>query len=150
MKEKTPDLRNIAESLFIVNRHAKTAPDPRQLYELKKQTVSKLIQEKKAKKIGLHYSDRPRLSQQHSILLIEVAGYYFHIPAEKKDFQELKHLGKVDTTYRNPKPKLSLSKSKRILQQYLGKQINTAPRPSAYGSMLGNQQVVPWNQRVRR
>ncbi|SDJ18661.1 YkyB family protein [Salimicrobium halophilum] len=150
MKEKSPRLLEIAESLFIVNRHAKTAPDPRQLYELKKQTVSKLLKEKKAKKIGLHYSNHPRLSQQHSTLLIEVAGYYFHIPAEKKDFDELQHLGKVDTSYRNPKPQRSLSKSKRTLQQYLGRHSSQPSRVSTYGSMLGNQRVVPWNQRVRR
>ncbi|WP_347860725.1 YkyB family protein [Salimicrobium sp. PL1-032A] len=150
MKEKPNRLLEIAESLFIVNRHAKTAPDPRQLYELKKQTVSKLLKEKKAKKIGLHYSNHPRLSQQHSNLLIEVSGYYFHVPAEKRDFNELEHLGEVDTSYRNPKPQRSLSKSKRTLHNYLGHHTSAPSKAAAYGSMLGNRQVVPWNQRVRR
>ncbi|AKG04711.1 hypothetical protein AAV35_007790 [Salimicrobium jeotgali] len=150
MNEKPFSPREIAESLYVVNRHAKTAPDPRQLYELKKEVVAKLLKEGKAKRIGLHYSDRPRLSKQHSTLLIEVSGYYFHIPAQKKDFQELKHLGRVDTSFRNPKARTSLSKSRRTLQQYLGKQLKKPSPVSSYGSMLGNQSVVPWNQRVRR
>ncbi len=48
-------LENIGQALFIVNRHAKTAPDPTYLYKLKKETMKKLIREKKAHKIGLHY-----------------------------------------------------------------------------------------------
>lgn len=154
MKEHHTTNTELAESLFIVNRHAKTAPQPKHLYEIKKQTIHKLLHENRAKKVGLHFSDHPKLSKQHSTLLIEIGGYYFHIPADKKDFEELKHLGKVDQSYRNPKPKLSLSKAKRTLYRYLdwkepNPQVSTfqqTPQPS----FLGQKTSGPWNQRRRR
>jgi hypothetical protein len=118
LKENTT-LNDIAKALFVVNRHAKTAPDPSYLYQLKKQTVAKLLEQNKAKKIGLHFSEHPKLSRQHSTMLVQVAEYYFHIPAAKEDFKTLPHLGELDKTFRNPKPNLSLSQAKRILASYL-------------------------------
>ncbi|SHM88860.1 YkyB family protein [Gracilibacillus kekensis] len=112
-------LENIGQALFIVNRHAKTAPDPTYLYKLKKETMKKLISEEKAHKIGLHYSNNPKLSRQHSVLLVQVGDYYFHMPPTKEDINSLEHLGHLNDSYRNPKPTLSLTKSKKILQEYL-------------------------------
>lgn len=155
MRNQTSSNQELAESLFIVNRHAKTAPQPKHLYEIKKHTINKLLQEDRAQKIGLHFSDHPKLSQQHSTLLIEVGGYYFHIPANKQDFDQLKHLGKVDQTFRNPKPKLSLSKAKRTLYHYLDwdypkdkptHTFQSRPQPSLLGQRTGG----PWNQRRRK
>lgn len=34
--------------------------------------------------MGLHFSDHPKLSNQHSTLLVKVDDYYFHIPQLKK------------------------------------------------------------------
>lgn len=154
MKDHTLSNRELAESLFIVNRHAKTAPDPKHLYEIKKHTIDKLLKENRAKKVGLHFSDHPKFSQQHSTLLIEIGGYYFHVPANKQDFQQLKHLGKVDQDYRNPKPKLSLSRAKRNLYDYLDwkqpKKPVHAYQTTAQPSMLGQPTGSPWNQRRRR
>ncbi|MCA0969463.1 hypothetical protein LCM20_02515 [Halobacillus litoralis] len=155
MRNKTSSNRELAESLFIVNRHAKTAPQPKHLYEIKKHTINKLLREDRAQKIGLHFSDHPKLSQQHSTLLIEVGGYYFHIPANKKDFDQLKHLGKVDQSYRNPKPQLSLSKAKRTLYRYLNweepkQRSSHAFQTTAQPSFLGQRTVSPWNQRRRK
>ncbi|WP_082234343.1 YkyB family protein [Halobacillus massiliensis] len=154
MKNIDVSNRELAESLFIVNRHAKTAPEPQHLYEIKKKAISKLLKENKAKKIGLHFSDHPKYSKQHSTLLIEVGGYYFHIPAEKKDFEQLEHLGSVDQSYRNPKPKLSLSRAKKILYSYLGwnpqrTTVASGARPSP-PTFLGQQNIAPWNQRQKR
>lgn len=155
MRKQVSSNQELAESLFIVNRHAKTAPQPKHLYEIKKHTIDKLLQENRAKKVGLHFSDHPKLSQQHSTLLIEVGGYYFHVPANKKDFDQLKHLGKVDQNYRNPKPQLSLSKAKRNLYKYLNweepkRKTTQAFQTTAQPSMLGQQTVSPWNQRRRK
>ncbi|WP_281975117.1 YkyB family protein [Halobacillus litoralis] len=154
MKENQLSNRELAESLFIVNRHAKTAPEPKHLYDIKKHTIDKLLTEKRAKKVGLHFSDHPKYSQQHSTLLIEIGGYYFHIPADKQDFQQLKHLGKVDQFYRNPKPKLSLSRAKRTLYQFLNWKQPKKPahtlQTSAQSSLLGQPTGTPWNQRPRR
>ncbi|RCW71843.1 YkyB family protein [Saliterribacillus persicus] len=110
----------LGQALFIVNRHAKTATNPKKLYQLKKTAIEKLIREKKAKKIGLHFTDNPKHSVQHSTLLVEIDHYYFHVPPTKEDFKELKHLGSLDKNYRNPKVHMSLSKSTQILCNYLG------------------------------
>lgn len=155
MKERIISNRDLAESLFIVNRHAKTAPEPKHLYDIKKHTIEKLIKENRAKKIGLHFSEHPKLSQQHSTLLIEVGGYYFHIPANKEDFDQLKHLGKVDQSYRNPKPKLSLSKAKRTLYDFLDweqpkSELSQPFQSTLQPSFLGERTVSPWNQRRRK
>jgi len=115
----TVPVEDIAKALFTINRHAKTALEPQHLYHIKKETISKLLLEKKAKKIGLHFSDHPKLSNQHSTLLVQVDDYYFHILPEKKDFEELKHLGALDKSYRNPRTKMSLSHAKRIVYQYI-------------------------------
>ncbi|GAE91823.1 hypothetical protein JCM21714_782 [Gracilibacillus boraciitolerans JCM 21714] len=128
-------VKNIGQALFIVNRHAKTAPDPTYLYKLKKETMKKLIHERKAKKIGLHYSKNPKHSHQHSVLLVQIGEYYLHMPPTKEDMH-LTHLGHLNESYRNPKPTLSLNKSKKILQEYLNW---TVTPPKAAHSYFSNQ-----------
>ncbi|WP_251553837.1 YkyB family protein [Neobacillus muris] len=110
----------LAQAVFIVNRHAKTAPNPKFLYKLKQESLKKLIQEGKAKKIGLHFSKNPRNSQQQSDVLVECGMYLFHMPPAKTDFTHLPHLGKLDGRVRNPKASLSLHTAKAILQSYTG------------------------------
>ncbi|MGJ9458595.1 YkyB family protein [Oceanobacillus sp. CF4.6] len=140
-------LRDLAQAIFTINRHAKTAPEPQHLYQIKKDAISKLLNEKKAKKIGLHFSDHPKLSNQHSTLLVKVDDYYFHIPPSKDDFKALKHLGSLDQNYRNPQTKMSLSQAKRIVYQYIDwkpdkkpqtrqkRQISSYYTPSSLGKM---------------
>ncbi|OEH94216.1 YkyB family protein [Bacillus solimangrovi] len=111
---------NLAQALFTVNRHAKTAPDPKFLYLLKKKALEKLIVEGKATKCGLHFSQNPKNSLQRSDLLVSVGDYYFHMPPSKEDFKQLPHLGDANQSYRNPKTRMSLSMAKRILQSYTG------------------------------
>lgn len=111
---------NLSQALFIVNRHAKTATNPKFLYKLKHESLKKLIAEGKAKKIGLHFSQNPRNSQQQSDVLVECGRYTFHIPPTKLDFDELPHLGKLDGSMRNPKSSLSLNQAKMVLQAYTG------------------------------
>jgi hypothetical protein len=113
-------IENLAQAVFIVNRHAKTATNPRFLYRLKQETLKKLIQEGKAKKVGLHFSDNPRFSKQQSDVLVECGRYTFHIPPTKQDFLNLPHLGKLDGSVRNPKASLSLNAAKAILLAYTG------------------------------
>lgn len=111
---------NLSQALFIVNRHAKTAPNPKFLYKLKHESLKKLIEEGKAKKIGLHFSENPRNSKQQSDVLVQCGHYTFHIPPTKNDFTELPHLGKLDGSVRNPKSSLSLSQARSVLQSYTG------------------------------
>jgi hypothetical protein len=113
-------LNDIAKALYTINRHAKTAPNPKHLYAIKKEAINQLLQKKQAQKIGLHFSNHPKLSNQHSTLLVKVGEYYFHIPPTKQDFKELDHLGSLDNNYRNPKAKMSLSQAKRVIYDYIG------------------------------
>ncbi|WP_338469979.1 YkyB family protein [Niallia sp. XMNu-256] len=115
-----PTIENLSQAIFIVNRHAKTAPNPKFLYKLKYTALHKLIREGKAQKIGLHFSNNPKYSQQQSDVLIQCGKYTFHLPPSKSDFEELPHLGKLDHNVRNPKATLSLSQAKRILLTYTG------------------------------
>lgn len=112
--------QEIAKALYTINRHAKTAPDPKHLYFLKKTAIERLLKENRAKKIGLHFSEHPRLSNQHSTLLIQVEDYFFHILPSKQDFRECKHLGNLDQSYRNPQTKMPLSEAKKIICKYIG------------------------------
>ncbi|WP_342430425.1 YkyB family protein [Neobacillus sp. FSL H8-0543] len=111
---------NLAQAVFIVNRHAKTATNPKFLYRLKHESLKKLIFDGKAQKVGLHFSQNPRNSQQQSDVLVECGRYTFHIPPTKADFSELPHLGKLDSSVRNPKTSLALNQAKTLLQLYTG------------------------------
>lgn len=144
--DQNKPLVELAQALYTINRHAKTAPEPQHLYYLKKTAINRLLQEKKAKKIGLHFSDHPKYSNQHSTLLVKVADYYFHIPPSKEDFNELEHLGKLDQNYRNPQIKMSLSVAKKIVYKYINwkparlrkkqsKQYSAYFTPSSLGKM---------------
>lgn len=113
-------IENLAQAVFIVNRHAKTAPNPKFLYRLKQESLKKLIEEGKAEKVGLHFSQNPRNSQQQSDVLVKCGDYLFHIPPTKTDFVNLPHLGKLDGRVRNPKASLSLNAAKALLQSYTG------------------------------
>lgn len=121
-------IENLSQAVFIVNRHAKTAINPKFLYKLKHEALKKLIVEGKAKKVGLHFSQHPKNSQQQSDVLVECGRYTFHIPPTKSDFAELPHLGKLDERVRNPKANLSLNIAKALLQSYTGiKEIQHSP-----------------------
>lgn len=115
-----PTIQNLAQAIFTVNRHAKTAINPKFLYSLKKTALNKMIQEKKATKIGLHFSRNPKFSQQQSDVLVECGDYTFHIPPTKEDFEHLPHLGHLDQHSRNPKTRMSLNLAKQLLINYTG------------------------------
>lgn len=115
-----PTVQNITKAVFTVNRHAKTATNPKYLYLLKKSALQKLLREGKAVKVGLHFSKNPKLSQQQSDVLIKCGEYTFHLPPCKQDFHSLPHLGELDQSFRNPKTKMALNQAKQLLQEYTG------------------------------
>lgn len=123
--EKNISLKQISQAIYTVNRHAKTAPEPQHLYFLKNETIKKLLAEKRARKVGLHYSNRPKLSHQHSILLIEVGDYYFHILPHKHDLDHLPHLGHIDNSHQNPHVQMSLNQAKHTIHNYIDYQPDT-------------------------
>ncbi|CAG9619917.1 YkyB family protein [Sutcliffiella rhizosphaerae] len=111
-------IENLSRAIFTVNRHAKTASDPKFLYALKRKALEKLILEGKAEKKGLHFSRNPKNSQQQSDVLVLAGEYYFHLPPSKEDFANLPHLGELNDQYRNPKANMSLTIAKNLLQRY--------------------------------
>lgn len=117
-QHQSPSL--LAQAIFTVNKHAKTAPNPAFLYKLKKTALHKLIEQGLAQKEGLHFSKNPRFSQQQSDVVVRVGEYYFHIPPQKGDLTTLPHLGNLSENYRNPKTKMSLSHAKKLLCTYTG------------------------------
>ncbi|MFB1051589.1 YkyB family protein [Paraliobacillus sp. JSM ZJ581] len=142
--KKGEDLNQIAKALFVINRHAKTALNPRELYNLKKQAINELLKNDNAEKVGLHYSDHPKLSHQHSTLLVKVGNYYFHILPNKQDFKDVKHLGNIDKSYRNPKTKMSLTQAKKIICAYLN--IDIPKQKRTYSSYYTPSSLGRWNQ----
>lgn len=127
MKPKEPSLNKldysnleIFQAIFVVNKHAKTALEPGDLYSLKKQAILKLLGKGIAKKVGLHFSNNPKSSKQQSDVLISCGDFFFHIPPTKEDFKLLPHLGLLENTHRNPKVSMSLSYAKKILNHFLG------------------------------
>ncbi|MGK7378570.1 YkyB family protein [Planococcus sp. 1R117A] len=113
---------DIAQAIFTVNRHAKTAPDNQYLYALKKEALLLMITQNRAQKIGLHFSKNPQKSQQQSSVLVKCESYYFHMLPKKEDFEQLEHLGQLDETYRNPPSRMNLKMAKEILSEFTGLQ----------------------------
>ncbi|MDF2536754.1 MAG: hypothetical protein K0R18_2916 [Bacillales bacterium] len=111
-------IETLGEAIFTVNKHAKTAIDPKFLYTLKKAALDKLLVEGKVKKVGLHFSKNPRNQQQSSDVLISCGNYYFHTKGTKEDFHTLPHLGELAEDYRNPPVRMGLSKAKSILMNF--------------------------------
>lgn len=111
---------DIAQAIFTVNRHAKTAPDNHYLYALKKEALNSMIKQQRAQKVGLHFSKNPQKSQQQSSVLVKCGNYYFHMLPKKEDFSSLEHLGHLDDTYRNPPSRMNLKVAKEILRVLTG------------------------------
>ncbi len=116
---KNDEVRQIAIAVYTVNRHAKTATDNKHLYYLKKMTIEKLLRTGKAKKIGLHFSEHAKYSQQHSTTLVQCQDFLFHTIPEKEDFKMLPHLGHQNHSSRNPQERMNLRTAKNILYDYI-------------------------------
>ena len=137
-------VENLAKAVFVVNKHAKTATKPKFLYALKKKTLEKLIQDGKAKKIGLQFSKNPKLLRQTSSVLITCGSYHFHLPPIKEDFKNLPHLGHQKEHLRNPKTHLSLKQAKALLIEYTGLK---QPQPTNPYVRKSKQFISPYAKR---
>lgn len=131
------ELNEFAQAIYTVNRHAKTAPDPKFLYSLKKTALEKLVLTGNAKKKGLHFSRNHKKSQQQSSVLIECGNYSFHIPPTKEDIVELPHLGDLDNEFHNEKIYYPLSKAKKLLSEYTGIKEPQAQKVDPYAPFTG-------------
>jgi len=129
---------DIAQAIYIVNKHAKTALDSSYLYGLKSSAINKLLEEGAAKKVGLHFSPNPKLCKQRVDVIIEVENFIFHIPPSKSDRNNLPNLGDRDEEYRNPKSNFSIKKSKEILELYINKKPTVSPKSKTPSSKIQN------------
>ncbi|HWL24190.1 MAG TPA: YkyB family protein [Ureibacillus sp.] len=135
----------LAKAIFVINKHAKAATEPKFLYSLKKNAIEKLLSEGKAKKLGLHFSKNPKFSRQTSTVLISCGEYLFHLPPSKEDFQSLPHLGELDDQQRNPKAQISLNQAKALLIAYTGMK---APQPTnPHTDRASKQYISPFAKR---
>lgn len=138
-------VENLSKAIFVINKHAKTATNPKFLYELKKKSLEKLMKQGKAKKMGLHFSKNPKLSKQTSTVLISCGEYLFHLPPTKDDFQTLPHLGDLDEQQRNPKTYFSFKQAKTLLIAYTGMK---EPQPTnPYASPTAKKLISPFAKR---
>ncbi|MFS0782488.1 YkyB family protein [Bacillus sp. 1P06AnD] len=110
----------LPQAIFIINKHAKAAPQPKTLYQMKQMAIQKMLKEGKAKKLGLHFSNNPKNAQQQSDVIIQCGKYIFHLPPSKEDIKKLPHLGNRANDKRNPKTYMSLSRAKAIIYNYIG------------------------------
>lgn len=151
MKLTDSQCSEIAQALYSINRHAKTALDKKPLYQLKKETLENLIRSGYAQKMGLHFSENPTKSKQHSTTLVEFNNYLFHLPVAPQD-KNLPHLGKLDFSYTNPSTHMNLTSAKEIIAKHMNIRIPTVktnvkprfqsltstPSPSEYRRMQKN------------
>ncbi|HJV45538.1 MAG TPA: YkyB family protein [Bacillota bacterium] len=115
----TPE--NLAKAIYVVNRHAKTSPEPQKLYQLKTLALERLIHEGKAQKVGLQQSPNPsKFHQQTSNTLVKVGEYGFHILSTREDLLELPHLGTWSEDFRNPTDSFPLRQAVQLLERYVG------------------------------
>lgn len=113
-------IRQLAIAVYTMNRHAKTAPNNKELYDLKKRALQKLLRTGEAKKLGLHFVDNPKFSKQHSTTLVQCLDFLFHMVPEKEDFRTLPHLGHQNHSSRNPQERMSLRVAKELLYDFIG------------------------------
>ena len=134
-------VRELAIAIYTVNRHAKTAPDNRSLYQLKKEAITKLLNSGDAEKIGLHFVENPKFSKQHSTVLVRCGEFLFHTLPEKEDFVKLPHLGEQDMEFRNPQERMSLKVARELLTAFTGAPVVTTVKPSSKTSQPKRRRV---------
>lgn len=138
-------VENLSKAIFVINKHAKAATQPKFLYELKKKALEKMIVDGKAEKLGLHFSRNPKLSRQTSTVLISCGDYLFHLPPTKEDVQTLSHLGDLNDQQRNPKTHFSLNQAKTLLLAYTG--MKEPQRKNPYTEQPSKQYISPFAKR---
>ena len=85
-KELKPTVENLSKAIYTVNRHAKTATNPKYLYLLKRKLCKSCLMKEKVKGRPA-FSKNPRFSQQQSDVLISLGDYFFTCLQQKKTSQ---------------------------------------------------------------
>ncbi len=106
--------KSLAEALYIINKSAKTSRDTKQsnyysrnfqvvgaaktrqnkLYDLKDETISKLLDENRIKILGYH-EQQAYDGDTNFLLMLEIEGFSFHLPASEQQMAGLNKLGEI-------------------------------------------------------
>jgi hypothetical protein len=105
-------MEELLQAIGTINNHAKVA---KSLYFYKKEAIVKLLQEKKAKKIGIQ-----KLAPQKIYVVIKADDYIFHLPATSSDMKTLPTIP-YNPHVSNPKQYMSIKDAKSVVEQYIGK-----------------------------
>ncbi|HET7615888.1 MAG TPA: YkyB family protein [Bacillales bacterium] len=128
---------NIAQSLYLLNKSAKKSRDTKQenyyigkhsivqrsksrqtkLYDLKSQVIKKLVSKKKASIIGYHTQEIEH--EVFYLLMVEFAGYNFHLPLSKEKTKNLDYMGcieKIPATAK--KVEIKFNEAVKLLKRY--------------------------------
>lgn len=107
--------KNLAESLYIINKSAKKSRDTKQenyysrnfqivnasktrqnkLYDLKDEVISKLLKENRINIVGYH-TQKSYDDNINYLMFLEMKGFTFHLPVCKSQTQNLEQLGVID------------------------------------------------------
>lgn len=128
-------IQEIAKAIYIVNTHAKNAPE---LYTIKNRAIQRLLKEGRAEKLGLNYSQNPRNALQHLDVLVTVDKFLFHHPSTKEDRNKLKIIVS-ETNHRNSKVSMPLRRAKQILEAY-----SPLPKPPGIHKRSNPKQYTPY------
>lgn len=114
-------VREIAKAIYVINNHAKNAPE---LYSVKDMAIKQLLKEGRAHKLGLHYSQNLGKTFRRLYVVIRVDDFVFHLPSTKEDRKTLEVI-ESNPNHHNPKVSMSLDRAKQILKIFY-----TQPKPS--------------------
>lgn len=107
----------IAGAIQVVNRYAKAALNPKQLYWLKKLSIQRLISEGRATVLGYHHFGGNDYIKQNPVLIIQCGEFRFHQNPQPGDLQKYEFLNDQHN-FKNPRVRMSLSLAREILSKY--------------------------------
>jgi len=110
-------VEQIAESIHVINKYAKTDGEFYDFYHLKDEILKKLISKGQAKKIGLD-NYNVRNGESHVLTSVQVGSFYFHTTPTDEDLKKLQIL-KLGKRLRNPNVHMDIKVARYIILTYL-------------------------------
>lgn len=130
---------NIAEALYIINKSAKKSRDTKnakywkrdyatvsraktrqsKLYQLKDEVISKLMKEQRVEIKGYHVQETEY--GKRYLLLIEFAGFSFHMPMLQSEAEQYEYLGEISiiSAEVTRKTNIKFNEAVNLLERYL-------------------------------
>ena len=125
-------VEQIAASIQVINKYAKTDGEFYDFYHLKDEILKKLISKGQAKKIGLD-NYNVRNGESHVLTSVQVGSFYFHTTPTDEDLKKLQIL-KLRKRLRNPNVHMDIKVARYIIHTYLinhsQNELNTSYKPT--------------------